>query len=198
MSKLIHKARLKLSKNRLGRALHSNYWHELFFPYGCEPAVTRCLHDYVGHESFWDVGAFVGRYAWRFAYQFKKVFAFEPNLNNLQFLGANTDMFTNVVIVPLALTLTGKPIRGTHDPDFNHNPTGPDVATISVAEAFAKFGPPSIVKMDVEGAEYGLLADPLFRSVPVLVEWHESTNKIDKHWWAEKVLDATHSLLTPK
>jgi FkbM family methyltransferase len=193
---LIHEVRLSCTKNRLGRLLHSNRGNQLLYPEGWEPEVLRCLCDNKWNGPVWDVGAFVGRHAYRVS-QIHKVYAFEPNLNALQFLGHNLKDCNNAVIVPCALTVDGNTMKGTCDPDFLKPPTGPDVATLSVAEALQKFGRPGVIKIDIEGGEYELLKCPLLFDLPLLIEWHREIPTELPHWTIQTI-DESHSLLTPR
>ena len=42
------------------------------------------------------------------------IFAFEPNLNSLYYLGYRTAQYPNVTIVPAALSIDGKAIRTSY------------------------------------------------------------------------------------
>jgi len=131
------------------------------------------------------------------------IHAFEPNLNSLYFLAYRTAAYTNVIIVPCALTTDGKPLLGTYDPDFNAPPTGPNTATISVAEAIAKSGVPQYVKMDIEGAEFGFFDSPeseKLRQSTILVSWHPTIAKQPVptvKGWKNTPLATNLTLLTP-
>jgi len=116
----------------------------------------------LGRVAIWDVGASVGKITTLMARNSPNaiVYAFEPNLNSLYYLGFRTASYSNVVIVPCALTTEGGTIKGSYDPDFNAKPTGPLVSTISIAEAIAKSGVPTFVKMDIEGAEFAFFKSP--------------------------------------
>jgi len=144
----------------------------------------------------WDVGASLGRHAYRIARKFK-VYAFEPNLNSLQFLGYNLKDNRDVVIVPCALTVDGSPMLGTVRPDFLAPPTGPMVATLSIREALQKFGKPGLIKLDIEGGEYDMIKSPDLIGIPLLIEWHRDVPTELEHWDL-KTIDPTHSLLIPK
>jgi len=193
---IIHSVRLGLTKNRIGRMLHSNRGNALLYPEGWEPKVLKCLCETKWDGPVWDVGAFVGRHAYRVA-NFHRVYAFEPNLNALQFLGYNLKDTPNVVVVPCGLTVDGKPMKGTVDPDFLAPPTGPDVATLSIAEALQKFGRPGVIKIDIEGGEYEMLKCELLFDISLLIEWHREIPTELPHWTIQTV-DETHSLLTPR
>jgi len=196
LMRLAHRMRLEIARNRLGLWLNSNSVHERFHPRGWEPEVLQCLCEGKWNGPVWDVGASFGRQAYRIARHFP-VFAFEPNLNSLQFLARNLVDCPNVVIVPCALTLDGQPMTGSFHPDFLAPPTGPRVATISLREALQKFGRPGVIKIDIEGGEYELIQSPDLIGIPLVVEWHrEIPVKLDH--WELKTLDPSHSLLTPK
>lgn len=137
------------------------------------PYLTRTW----ANGPIWDVGASVGKYTAMLATSnpATKIFAFEPNLNSLYYLGYRTARFANVVIVPNALTADGGFLKGSYDPDFNGQATGPVVATISLRDATEKFGRPGFVKMDIEGGEYSVFESDeaqLLMNSTILVSWH--------------------------
>ncbi len=131
-----------------------------------------------GRGIIWDVGASIGKYTTVLAKHNPNatICAFEPNLNSIYYLAYRTAACQNVIIVPNALTLDGGALKGSHDPDFNSPSTGPMVATISIKEALAKFGIPTFIKMDIEGAEYHIFeseeVSSLLRQSTILVSWH--------------------------
>lgn len=182
------------------RFLYSDALLNLF----CDPAEIGYFDKEWG-PIIWDVGASVGKYTVRLARSNPNatIFAFEPNLNSLYYLAYRTASYSNVVIVPNALTLDGMPIGGSYSPDFNAPPTGPNLDTISVDDAIRKFGAPQFVKMDVEGAEYDLLtqdSSPLFSST-VLASWHFGNNERgipDLPAWDVEQVKPDITLLTPK
>jgi FkbM family methyltransferase len=157
-----------------------------------------------GKGVIWDVGASVGKYTTMLAKSNPNatIYAFEPNLNSLYYLANRTESYPNVVIVPNALTPNGGTIMGTHDPDFNSKPTGPRVSTISLKEAVTKFGAPTFLKMDIEGAEFEVLKgdlSPLHKST-LLVSWHSQfTGKPvpEVPGWKNTHLSADITLLEP-
>lgn len=124
----------------------------------------------------WDVGASVGKYTTLLAKANpdRLVYAFEPNLNSLYYLAYRTRSYSNIIIVPMALTADGQPIDGTIDPNFNAKPTGPLCATLSVQEAIKKFGKPAFVKMDIEGEEFRIFDTERqsLKDSTLLVSWH--------------------------
>jgi FkbM family methyltransferase len=145
----------------------------------------------------WVFGASVGKYSKNLAQNNpnQKVYCFEPNLNTLYYLAYRTASLPNVVIVPMAVTSSGGPIKASYHPDFNGVPTGPQVPTLSLQEAVAKFGRPAFVKIDIEGEEYNLLRDEPegLRGSCLMVEWHPINGKLEipklKHWKATRVKD---------
>lgn len=191
-----HFLRLEINQNRLGRWLNSNRLYEMVRPKGWEPEVLDCLCNGQWNGPVWDVGACFGRHTFRIA-QRHPIYAFEPNLNSLQFLAYNLRDCSNAVIVPCALTVDGKPMKGTYHADFMAPNTGPQVATISLEEALEKFGRPGIIKLDVEGGEYDLLKSNLVIGLTLLVEWHREI-PTQLEYWDIKTIDPTHSLLTPR
>ncbi len=159
----------------------------------------------LGKVVIWDVGASIGKLTTIMAKNSPQatVFAFEPNLNSLYFLAYRTAKYNNVVIVPCALTTDGTTLTGTYDPDFNAPPTGPRVATISIAEGIAKSGVPQFLKMDIEGAEFAFFESKeseLLHRTTILVSWHpQLANKPipTVKGWNNKALDHHLTLLTP-
>jgi len=158
-----------------------------------------------GRAVIWDVGASVGKLTTIMAKSSPEatIYAFEPNLNSLYFLAYRSAKYPNVVLVPCALTTDGSTLPGTYDPDFNAPPTGPRVASISIAEAIAKSGVPQFIKMDIEGAEFGFFesreSERLHRST-ILVSWHPNhVNKVipTVKGWKNTLLAANLTLLTP-
>lgn len=176
--------------------MNSNSVHERFHPHGWEPEVLQCLVNGNWNGPIWDVGASLGRHAYRLASKFQ-IYAFEPNLNSLQYLGYNLKDCPNAIIVPCALTIDGKPMLGTVHPDFLAPCTGPKVATLSLQEALQKFGKPGLMKIDIEGGEYDMLKRSELIGLTLLIEWHGEVPKELPHWTIETI-DPTHSLLRPK
>ncbi|HSH93223.1 MAG TPA: FkbM family methyltransferase [Roseimicrobium sp.] len=193
---LFHRFRIEACRHRFASFLNSNGLHERFHPEGWEPEVLKLLCETKWNGPVWDVGASFGRHAYRVS-RFHKIFAFEPNLNSLHFLGYNLKGCPNATIVPCALTVDGKPMMGTCHPDFLAPPTGPHVATLSVSEALQKFGRPGVIKIDIEGGEYEMLKCPELIGIPLLIEWHNGVPKELPHWTLQTI-DESHSLLLPK
>jgi FkbM family methyltransferase len=144
----------------------------------------------------WDVGASVGKYTTILARANPEhtVYAFEPNLNSLYYLGYRSAKLKNVVLVPTALTLDGSNFETTYDPNFFAPPTGPMACSLSLAEAIRKFGKPSFAKFDVEGGEYILFDSEMdvLRGCHLLIEWHKYKFQREipnmKHWRSRDVV----------
>jgi FkbM family methyltransferase len=196
LMRMFHALRLEISQNRPARWINCNRFYEMIRPGAWEPEVLQCLREVKWNGPVWDVGAAFGRHAYRLARE-RQVFAFEPNLNTLQFLAYNLRKCPSAVVVPCALTPDGKTMKGTYHADFMVAPTGPQVATLSVSEALQKFGRPGVIKLDIEGGEYELLKCEALFGLPLLVEWHREIPRNFQHWDA-KPIDSTHSLLTPR
>ena len=150
----------------------------------------------------WDVGASVGKYTTTLArHNLHRVYAFEPNLNSLYYLAHRTREYTNVVIVPNALTTHGFTQKASFNPDFTAKPTGPHVTSISLDHALESFGIPKFIKLDIEGAEYELLTQiestyqHKLRDTTMLISWHNGIKFIGG--WRNKVLSSDITLLSP-
>lgn len=152
----------------------------------------------------WDVGASLGKYTTLLAEANpnQQVYAFEPNLNSLYYLGYRTAQYSNVTIVPAALTIDGKPMRATYDPNMHNPATGPQGITFSVEEAIARFGVPAFIKLDIEGLEKEMLekCGKLLSHTTMIVEWHPLcwNNEFPAMpYWRETKPSPRHSLLEP-
>jgi hypothetical protein len=69
---------------------------------------------------------------------------------------------------------------------ITENPGGYAVQVVDLFQALD--GPIDILKIDIEGGEYGLLADERFGALSartVVVEWHETANYPDGRKWCE-------------
>jgi FkbM family methyltransferase len=194
------KISLKLRHNP-ARFLFRDFFFNLSNPYDAGE-LQFARRPWTG--DVWDIGASVGKFTGVLAQANPdhRVFAFEPNLNSIYFLAYRTSRFKNVVIVPAALTLDGKPMTTSYNPDFSAPPTGPQAMTLSLAEALQKFGKPSFIKMDIEGAEFRLFREQAsaLKGVHLLVEWH--TMLLDDPipalpYWKVTRVDDTHTYLEP-
>lgn len=159
----------------------------------------------------WDIGASLGKYTVVMAEANPKqtVYAFEPNLNSLYFLGYRTAKYSNVVIVPAMLTIDAKVMPTSYDPNFSNPPTGPKAIAFSLEEAIRWFGVPAFVKLDCEGYEYEFLerCGHLLKNSAVLVEWHLDFDgtpnpgatkfKPDLTQWRQTKVSPNHTLLEP-
>jgi FkbM family methyltransferase len=194
--KLFAFATFEVKRCRFSRLIHHPRVTKFLHPHGFEPVVTRCLVDTNWSGPVWDVGANVGNIAYEAA-QRHKVFAFEPNLNLLYYLGYKLKDCPGVTVVPCALTPDGQSMQSSLDPIFSLPNQGPMAATLSVEEALKKFGRPGVIKLDIEGGEYEVIKSPSLTGLTLLVEWHREVPTVLDRWHV-KNLDATHTLLTPK
>ena len=160
----------------------------------------------------WDIGASLGKYTvvMAEANPGQKIYAFEPNLNSLYFLGYRTAKYSNVIIVPAALTIDARVMPATYDPNFNNPATGPQAIAFPLEEALRWFGAPAFVKLDCEGFEYEFLerCAHLLKNSTVLVEWHRedlegkprlvaTKFKPDLSYWRRTEVSPNHTLLEP-
>src|SRR5688572_15381260 len=198
---------------RLSHKLRSNPARHLF---------TDFFFDLVGREkdaetelmrknwkggagsSIWDIGASLGKFTTLLAQSNpeSRIYAFEPNLNSVYFLAHRTAKFSNVTIVPCAVTADGREMKGSYNPDFTAAATGPNVPTLSIEEAVQKFGKPLFIKMDVEGEEFRIFnPEPeCLRGVHILVEWHTGIVKRpvpDLRNWVSSDFTLGHTYLRP-
>lgn len=176
-----------------------------------EPAEEElCCRAWPG--PIWDVGASLGKYTPMMAEAnpHQPVYAFEPNLNSLYYLGYRTAKYRNVTIVPAPLTVETKSFLTSYDPNFHNPATGPLGIAFSVAEAIRWFGVPAFIKLDCEGLEYELLerCAELLKESTVLVEWHPeyppgTVNpgalkfKPNMTYWRSTKVSPNHTLLEP-
>ena len=159
----------------------------------------------------WDIGASLGKYTVVLAEANpnQRVYAFEPNLNSLYYLGYRTAKYPNVVIVPALLTVDARFAKTTYDPNFVNPPTGPQAIAFPLEDALRWFGVPAFIKLDIEGFEYEFLerCGPLLKNSTLLVEWHPVYNGVPNsgatkykpdfsHWKATKV-SPNHTLFEP-
>lgn len=169
-----------------------------------EPEIAFFHKDW-GAGPIFDVGASVGKYTTILAKSSPRavVYAFEPNLNSLYYLAHRAAGYPNIVVVPNALTIDGKAIKGTYEPDYNATPTGPSVATMSLNDALLKFGVPTFIKMDIEGGEFEIFdgdVRPLQNST-ILVSWHLPRSGMPVPTipgWVNKMIAPDISLLEPQ
>jgi FkbM family methyltransferase len=159
----------------------------------------------------WDIGASLGKYTVMMAEANpgQRIYAFEPNLNSLYYLGYRTARYANVVIVPAFLTVDAKVMPTTYDPNFNNPPTGPQGIAFPLEEAIRWFGIPAFIKLDFEGYEYEFLerCGPLLKNSALLVEWHldfdgkpnpgATKYKPDFSYWKATKVSPNHTLFEP-
>jgi FkbM family methyltransferase len=191
-----------------------------------EPEVKKALRKLHG-KIFVDVGANTGRYSRALAKNFTWVYAFEPNPKVLPALKFNTRFRRNIVVVPVALSdSTGTatlydsgldPLTGAAStilPKFEYFPAsqpkgqvfegrhGCVVETVRFDEYFPGA---DLVKIDVEGAEFQVLAgmgDAISRVKNICVELHNRHSKLGleqglrAHGFSLRWLDSDHVLAT--
>ena len=170
-----------------------------------------CCRNWPG--PIWDIGASLGKYTPMMAEANPKqqVYAFEPNLNSLYYLGYRTARYPNVTIVPAPLTVEERFMRTSYDPNFHNPSTGPRGIAFSVAEAIRWFGEPAFIKLDCEGLEYEMLerCAELLQKSTILVEWHleyppgkinpaATKFKPNLSYWRETRVTPNHTLLEPR
>jgi FkbM family methyltransferase len=196
IGRILYEMTFEAKRCRLSRLIHHPRVARMLHRRPPEPEVHKCLVETDWKGPVWDVGAFVGNHAYDIA-QRHDLYAFEPNLCILYYLGYKLKDCPRVTLVPCALTPDGQPMKGSIEPNFTKPATGPRVATLSVTEALQKFGRPGLIKLDIEGGEYELIKSPSLTGLTLLVEWHrEVPTQMDR--WNVKALDHMHTLLTPK
>ncbi|HUA64475.1 MAG TPA: FkbM family methyltransferase [Alphaproteobacteria bacterium] len=169
-----------------------------------------CRRSWPG--PIWDIGASLGKYTPMMAEANpnQRIYAFEPNLNSLYYLGYRTAQYKNVVIVPAPLTVDAKIVPASYDPNFHNSATGPQGIGFTVEEAIRWFGVPAFVKLDCEGLEYEMLerCATLLKDSTVLVEWHPeypegvpnaaaTKFKPNLSYWRSTKVSPNHTLLEP-
>jgi len=152
----------------------------------------------------WDVGASLGKYTPMMAEANpdKQVYAFEPNLNSLYYLGYRTAKYPNVNIVPAPLMADTRSVRVSYDPNFHKPPSGPQGIAFSVPEAIRWFGVPAFIKLDCEGQEKKILEQcgEELSHTTLLVEWHPWEWNYEfppMPYWKVTKVTGSHSLLEP-
>ncbi|MFZ0828506.1 MAG: FkbM family methyltransferase [Verrucomicrobiia bacterium] len=196
LGKLFAETSFEVKRCRLTRLIHHPRASKWLHPAGFEPHIARCLVETNWDGPVWDVGANVGNLAYQAA-QRHTVFAFEPNLNLIYYLAYKLKNCPRATVVPCALTLEGKSMQCSIDPNFTKPNRGPLAATLSVEDALKKCGRPGVIKLDIEGGEYEVIKSPFLTGLTLIVEWHrEVPTALDR--WHIKALDPVHTLLTPK
>ncbi len=139
----------------------------------CMDAYTAAYMPRPG-DVVWDVGAHAGMTTYFLAQMVGptgKVYAFEPDETNYEFLLRNIEMhrLANVVPVKAALSdrtgtaefcMDGTMSAGLSDSlAYSAGENGRVVETLSLRDACARFGAvPNYIKMDIEGAELSVVA----------------------------------------
>jgi FkbM family methyltransferase len=136
-------------------------------------------------DVVWDAGAYAGASAYFFAQMVGpggKVYAFEPDQNNYDYLLRNIELHKLTNVIPVKMALSGSSGTAEFNMDgsmsaglsdylaYSKKTTFQTVETISFEDACAKFGGvPAYVKMDIEGAEVAMIQSALgfLKSHPV-------------------------------
>lgn len=157
----------------------------------------RTLAPFLPGAAVLDLGGHIGGFArWALDSGAQEVTSFEPDDGNAELFVRNCP---DARLVRSAVTVDGRPanLYSTGDP-ASHSiyPTRRRVSlgrvgTVSLAEVFFGGHPmPTVMKVDVEGAELELLSAGVPRSIFVLaVEWHFR----NRTWW--KAAAAIHEQL---
>jgi FkbM family methyltransferase len=146
----------------------------------------RCLASLMhAGDVFWDVGAhhgYVTLCAARHVGPTGSVHAFEPSARNRRLLARHVSWngFRNVVIHPFALSsYNGEaPFGGTDTSKMLHLGGGTETVQVRTADSLVRSGAlpaPSVMKVDVEGAEADLLqgaGDLLRRDARLVIAMH--------------------------
>jgi FkbM family methyltransferase len=109
----------------------------------------------------WDIGANVGFYSLLAARKACQVVSVEPLAANAVLLRKHLALnhVDNVEVLEMAVWRESTTLRFTSHGSLSHiDETGQLVVrTITLDDMLARFGPPALIKMDVEGAEYDAL-----------------------------------------
>jgi FkbM family methyltransferase len=180
-----------------------DYWtiSEIFFnaQYALPPGAPGDVHTVV------DTGANVGYAALWFLSEFPgcRVTAFEPLPAHVaqieKHLNGNglRDRFD--LIVAAAATVDGRAVFRDAGPESRPAEVGEaDGVEVALADWFALLpdGVIDVLKMDIEGGEIALLADPRFAAVAArtrvfVLEWHKATSdRGGRDWCAQRMSDA--------
>ena len=138
----------------------------------------------------WDIGANVGLYTLLFSRCSKHVFAFEPLPRNIRYLARALEVnrVSNATIIPCAMSdcvgLSGFQ-RGANWAEGRLDSTGRQPVAVVSADTFAATYKviPSLLKVDVEGAELSVLKgaqELLMHHKPmILLSTHGESRRVD-------------------
>ena len=138
-------------------------------------------------STVWDIGANVGLYTLLASRKAARVTAVEPLPDNVRYLERHLQLnkISNVEIV--AAAVGGECGRQSfsigENRSIGHLGSGLlEVDVITLDSLFAKYGPPDVIKIDVEGAEYSVLqgAKRCLTGYPVIFLATHSTQLTDK------------------
>ncbi len=114
------------------------------------------------HSTVWDIGANVGLYALLASRKAARVVAVEPLPDNVRYLERHVQLnkISNVEIVVAAVGggCSRQSFSVGENRSVGHLGSGLlEVDVITLDSLCAKYGPPDVIKIDVEGAEYWVL-----------------------------------------
>jgi len=135
-----------------------------------EPQITENLRQLINRtDTVWDIGANIGYYTILFSKWASKVIAVEPDLENAKWIKKNIkyNQLKNVRVVQEAVSdMVGKAVLFKDEAtgrssSLNSNSWHPNWATITESivptltldNLLINFGPPDVIKCDVEGHE---------------------------------------------
>jgi FkbM family methyltransferase len=144
-----------------------------------DDVIDAYVHSYApkAGDIVWDAGAYAGASTYFFAEMVGpsgKVYAFEPDLNNYQYLLKNIELHKMTNVIPIRKALSGS--TGTAEFEMNgsmssalsdfiaysENRTVQKVETLTFEDACTELGgAPNYVKMDIEGAEVAMVQSSL-------------------------------------
>jgi FkbM family methyltransferase len=154
----------------------------------------QCPESLSGVRHIVDLGANVGYSClfWCQQYPEARVTAFEPHPEHLNAIAGHlaANHFLDRVQVVAAAAGVADAVRYLVDAGSSSAITeSPGGYAVQVVDLFQTVeSPVDILKIDIEGGEYGLLADERFGALgarTVVVEWHKTPNHADGRKWCE-------------
>lgn len=165
-------------------------------------AYTASYHPQAG-DVVWDVGAHAGATSYFFAQMVGstgKVYAFEPDELSHAYLLRNIELHNLNNVVPIKKALAGKTGTAAFSMDgtvgaglvgltqCTNKQNVREVETLSFEDASSELGVPTLVKMDVEGAEVEVIASALdvLRKHPIHLAI-ETEHRIHREYTSEPI-----------
>lgn len=159
-----------------------------------DPIMEYMIDKYADPSGdFYDCGAFQGRFSVLASPKFRRVYAFEPWEKQIEELRRNTDEFLNIEVINCALWFEaaavyfhlpspdrrslGSLIRYRDDSCYSSGKDKILVLCTTIDEfSMRKKVYPSLIKLDVEGAEVNVLRGAMCtlaeRHPPIYIEYH--------------------------